>query len=72
MGIVWGATKLFIMIKLTQVYILPFSKITWNLAKLEGETENLEEWKESHKAFFFNNEVGHLRNRNGATLGRCG
>ena len=33
-------------IEITSVTILPFNEVTWEMAKLEGEDENLEQWKE--------------------------
>ena len=33
-------------IEITSVTVLPFNEITWDMAKLEGEDENLEQWKE--------------------------
>lgn len=32
-------------IELTDVNILPFNEIPWDLAKLDGENENLEDWR---------------------------
>ena len=39
-------------IQTEDVKILPFNEITWDLAKLEGETNNLEEWIKIHTKFF--------------------
>jgi len=39
-------------IQTEEVKILPFNEITWDLAKLEGETDNLEEWAKIHINFF--------------------
>ena len=33
-------------IEITSVTILPFNEVTWEMAKLEGEDENLASWKE--------------------------
>ena len=33
-------------IEITSVTILPFNEVTWEMAKLEGEDENLAQWKE--------------------------
>ncbi len=33
-------------IKTTSVQILPFNEVTWEMASLEGEDSNLEEWRE--------------------------
>lgn len=38
--------------KTTQVIITEFKNITWELARLEGESNNLSEWQASHQAFF--------------------
>ena len=35
-----------------RVRIIPFKEITFALAVLEGEDENLESWQENHRAFF--------------------
>lgn len=39
-------------IQTEEVIILPFYKMTWELAKLEGENENLEDWFKIHTTFF--------------------
>lgn len=39
-------------IQTEEVVVLPFNEMTWNLAKLEGETNNLEEWTKIHINFF--------------------
>ena len=39
-------------IKTKEVIITEFKNITWDLAKLEGENETLEEWKKVHKDYF--------------------
>ena len=36
----------------TKVQIIPFKDITFDLAGLEGEDENLESWRTKHEAFF--------------------
>lgn len=33
-------------IEITSVTVLPFNEITWDMAKLESEDENLAQWKE--------------------------
>ena len=44
-------------IKTTQVLILPFNEITYDICKREGEDDTLESWRESHKRFFTNQGV---------------
>lgn len=39
-------------IKTTKVQIIPFNEITFDLAGLEGEDENLQSWRTKHEAFF--------------------
>lgn len=39
-------------IKTTKVQIIPFNEITFDLASLEGEDENLQSWRTKHEAFF--------------------
>ena len=39
-------------IKTTIVQIIPFNEITFDLAVLEGEDENLQSWRTKHEAFF--------------------
>ncbi len=39
-------------IKTTNVRIIPYSEITFEIAKLEGEDDNLESWQRTHKHFF--------------------
>lgn len=39
-------------IQTEEVIILPFYKMTWALAKLEGENETLEDWSKIHTMFF--------------------
>jgi len=36
----------------TKVLIIPFNEMTFDLACLEGEDQNLESWKTKHEAFF--------------------
>ena len=37
-------------IELQSVNILPFSEVTWEMAKQEGEDENLEQWREKRRS----------------------
>lgn len=48
-------------IKTTKVQIIPFNEITFDLAGLEGEDENLQSWRTKHEAFFLEEgkEVGY-------------
>ena len=39
-------------VKTTMVLVLEFKDITWDLAKLEGENNSLEEWRSEHMKFF--------------------
>lgn len=39
-------------IETTNVLILPFKDITYDICKREGEDENLKSWQEGHIAFF--------------------
>lgn len=39
-------------IKTTNVRILPFREVTWELAEKEGEDASLEDWQKSHVSFF--------------------
>lgn len=39
-------------VKTTNVRILPFCDITYDIAKLEGEDEDLDSWRRKHKRFF--------------------
>ncbi len=39
-------------VKTKKVIVTEFKNITWDLAKLEGETNNLEEWRKDHIDFF--------------------
>ena len=38
-------------IELQSVNILPFNEVTWEMAKQEGEDENLEQWREKKKDY---------------------
>lgn len=39
-------------IETVNVRIIPYSEITYDLAKLEGEDETLESWQNNHSRFF--------------------
>lgn len=39
-------------IETTNVMIIPFKEITFDICKLEGEDDNLESWREGHINFF--------------------
>lgn len=39
-------------VKTTQVRILPYKKMTYDLAKLEGEDDTLDSWQKKHIAFW--------------------
>lgn len=39
-------------IKTTNVRIIPYREITYEIAKLEGEDDTLESWQRNHKHFF--------------------
>ena len=39
-------------IETTNVMIIPFKEITFDICKLEGEDDNLESWREGHIYFF--------------------
>ena len=39
-------------IETTNVAILPFSEITYDICKREGEDDTLESWQKSHRRFF--------------------
>lgn len=47
----WDGTPACV-VRTTNVRILPFCDITFDIAKLEGEDENLESWRRKHKRFF--------------------
>lgn len=38
-------------IELESVNIIPFNEVTWEMAKLEGEDENLEAWREKQTEY---------------------
>lgn len=40
------------MIETVNVRVIPFNRMTFDLAKLEGEDDTLESWKENHRRFF--------------------
>ena len=40
------------MIKTKKVIVTEFKNITWDLARLEGENNSLEEWRQVHKDYF--------------------
>lgn len=39
-------------IRTTNVRIIPFKEITYDICKLEGEDDNLESWQNGHRRFF--------------------
>ena len=39
-------------IKTKKVIVTEFKNITWNLAKLEGENNSLNEWRQVHENYF--------------------
>lgn len=39
-------------IRTTEVKIIPYKDITFEIARLEGEDENLESWQKTHERFF--------------------
>lgn len=39
-------------IETTQVTILPFKEMTYDICKREGEDDNLESWQKGHRKFF--------------------
>ena len=39
-------------IQVTNITILPFNEVTWDMAKLEGEDELLQTWQDGHRRFF--------------------
>lgn len=43
-------------IETTDVTVLPFCEVTWEICRREGEDECLETWQETHRRFF--NEEG--------------
>lgn len=38
-------------IELQSVNIIPFNEVTWEMAKQEGEDQNLSEWKQKHQEY---------------------
>ena len=42
------------LIQTEEIQVLPFNEITWDLAKLEGEHKNIEDWQRDHINFFRN------------------
>lgn len=53
-------------IKTTNIIILPYKDITFDLAKLEGEDDNLDSWRKNHEHFFKEEglELGYEFNEN--------
>ena len=53
-------------VETTNVRIIPYSEMTYDIAKLEGEDDNLESWKETHKHFFTEEgkELGYVFSEN--------
>lgn len=49
-------------IRTTNVRILPFDEITFDIARLEGEDECLESWRQHHRSFFGaeSKEIGYV------------
>jgi uncharacterized protein YhfF len=47
----WGGEP-YCVIKTTNVRVLPYREITFDIAKLEGEDDTLESWQRGHTAFF--------------------
>ncbi|TNF07621.1 MAG: ASCH domain-containing protein [Bacillota bacterium] len=39
-------------VETTQITILPFNELTYDIVKREGEDENLESWRKGHEKFF--------------------
>ena len=48
---VWEGTPRCV-IRTTRVRIIPYKDITFDIAKLEGEDDNLESWRRNHESFF--------------------
>ena len=40
------------LIETTDVKIIPYNELTYDIIKLEGEDDNLESWKYNHEKFF--------------------
>ena len=38
-------------IEFANIQVLPYNEITWEMAKLEGEDENLEAWREKQREY---------------------
>ena len=38
-------------IEFENIQILPYNEVTWEMAKLEGEDENLDAWKERQQEY---------------------
>ena len=53
-------------IKTTNIIILPYKDITFDLAKLEGEDDSLDSWRKNHEHFFKEEglELGYEFNEN--------
>jgi len=47
----WDGTPACV-VKTTNVQIIRFCDMTYDIAKLEGENDSLEEWRETHSAFW--------------------
>ena len=49
-------------IRTTNVRILPFDEITFDIARLEGEDDCLESWRQHHRSFFGaeSKEIGYV------------
>jgi len=45
-------------IELTDVVVIPFNEVSWDMAAREGEDQNLEEWKEKKQELL--EEEGHI------------
>ena len=52
------AKKPVCVIRLEQVTIIPFNEVTWEMAKLEGEDQDLAAWREKHQEYL--EEEGHI------------
>ncbi|MCI1209161.1 MAG: ASCH domain-containing protein [Treponema sp.] len=39
-------------IEMTEVSVLPYNEVTWEMARKEGEDENLDEWRKRYNEFF--------------------
>ncbi len=39
-------------VKTTKVHVIPYREITFEIAKLEGEDDSLESWRDKHEMFF--------------------